>query len=79
MGERRSKPCHPTQPTGGGWLSSPAEQYPGSILDNDFFDMYPYFLPNLIAAMFAFVALVLTLLVLPETLERPVLTAQEKG
>ena len=65
-------------PTVGGWLSSPAEQYPGTIFDNDFLKSYPYFLPNLIAALFAFVALVLTLLVLPETLERPTLTAQEK-
>lgn len=55
-------------PALGGWASEPATQYPGSIFDTPFLRAYPFFLPNLFGALFAFFAMVMTLVYLPETL-----------
>jgi MFS family permease len=55
-------------PAIGGWLSDPANQYPGSMFDVEFFQQYPYFLPNLAGAFLAFVSMVLCFFCLEETL-----------
>lgn len=54
-------------PALGGFLASPAEQYPGSSLDIPLLRDYPYLLPALISSVWAWMALILGMFCLPET------------
>jgi MFS family permease len=56
-------------PAIGGLLAHPVKNYPTVFHHNQFLTSFPYFLPNLVTAFVAFVALVLFTIDFPETLQ----------
>lgn len=56
-------------PSLGGALASPAARYPGTFGNSQFFNDYPFALPNLVASLFFLVGLSAGFLFLRETLE----------
>jgi len=66
-------------PAVGGALARPVELYPSTFSEGSFFDDYPYFLPNAFTALVGFVALIMALLYLPETLDVPAKQERESG
>ncbi|EFJ06074.1 hypothetical protein SELMODRAFT_431014 [Selaginella moellendorffii] len=64
-------------PSIGGFLSKPAEKYPG-LFENTFFDRYPYLLPPLALSLFTFF-LMFSLLHLPETRHNHIIASPNKS
>ncbi|KAK5117938.1 hypothetical protein LTR62_003982 [Meristemomyces frigidus] len=54
-------------PAVGGFFSSPAKNFPGTVLDNQLFRSFPYLLPNLICTALMVVSIVAGWLCLEET------------
>lgn len=54
-------------PALGGFLASPAEQYPETFGDNALLKRFPYLLPSLVSACWAWLSLLLGYFMLPET------------
>jgi MFS family permease len=69
-------------PALGGFLASPVEQYPETFGDNALLKRYPYLLPSLVSACWAWLSLLLGYFMLPETdvfLQRQVEAAEHHG
>lgn len=62
-------------PAVGGLLANPVENYPNIFQNSYFLKQFPYFLPNMITAIFSLVAFVLFILYFPETLPMPSTTS----
>ncbi|KAF5379788.1 hypothetical protein D9615_005709 [Tricholomella constricta] len=56
----------------GGYLSRPAERFPSLFGQNEFFKLYPYFLPCAFPAAFSAISWIITFYFLKETVKSPV-------